>query len=61
MTDSRELRKRAAQYRQAASTRTVGGHETDRHLREVASSLEALADEIERKKASVRSSDSDAA
>jgi hypothetical protein len=52
MTDARDLRKRAAQARRAASVKTTGGQAADRHLLELANQLDRDADEIERGRAS---------
>jgi hypothetical protein len=48
MTDARDLRKKAALFRRAASIKTEGGARTDRRLIELAEELEREADALDK-------------
>ncbi len=48
MSDARELRRKAALYRRAASVKTEGGGLADRRLIELADTLEREADALDR-------------
>lgn len=49
MTDSTELRRKAAQLRRAASIRTESGQAADRQMVALAIRLERQADDVDRK------------